>query len=176
MSVGTLFKTISEESQIMKISFGKKSLLVLIASASMLTACNNPSNSQNAPSSSSQSPVEDTTSGNSQLPDSMNGKYAYDYADCSADADTVTISSKAISFGEYTGEGIVDKVTSGEGYYDVTYDVTGMPLLTSGPEMPSDMVKFRFVPLSGDEGLVVQNFDETTDTLIGEKTTMKKCG
>ena len=171
MSVGTLFKTISEESQIMKTSFGKKSLLVLIASASMLTACNNPSNSQNAPSSSSQSPVEDTTSGNSQLPDSVNGTYALAEEGCSAK--TVTISSKGINLGQaFTG--IVNKVTSGDGSYDVTYDLTGM---WSDEKDPSNnLMKLRLAPLSRGEGLVLQEFDETTDTLIGEKTTLKKCG
>lgn len=50
----------------MKTNLGKKSLLVLITSVSVLTACNNPSNGNRAIASSLEPQVEDTTSFQSQ--------------------------------------------------------------------------------------------------------------
>ena len=157
----------------MKISLGKKSLLVLIASASMLAAYNKPSNSQNAPLSSSQSPVENTTSENSQVPEHLTG--TYDLSDGSCGADTMTISSKALNSDEDNEEvAVVKEVTSGDGYYDVTYEATE---ILSDEEDPSDnLMKVRLAPLSGGEGLTVQELDVTTDALTGETETLKKCG
>lgn len=122
----------------MKTNFGKKSLLVLIALTSILTACNNPSNDNSATESSSKP----------QLPDSVTGVYGANSEDCEARSGLINISSKKMST-KY-GYDTVNTITLRDDGYDISTDSFGFFPLPHTKEEKITLIKedrqFRIVP------------------------------
>ena len=162
----------------MKTNFARKSLLVLITSVSMLAAYNHLSNGSRATASSPQPQAKNTSSQQSQLPDSVTGVYGASSEACSA-GDKIIISPTMIASiippttiangNDISNFGIVDTVTFGEdGYYDVTIVDSSL-----NEEDIFDSAKLRLV--SKGESLVVQAFDGISDTLREGSMFLEKC-
>jgi hypothetical protein len=137
----------------MKINLGKKLLLVLTASVSMLTVCDNPSNANNnsAPSSFLKPQVKDTTSQKSQLPDSVTGVYAKSSAHCEAWSYLWEISSEIMEEGNvaYPSYANVNTITLRDGGYDISADSFGMEFTVkegSKSKLLEEDRRYRIVP------------------------------
>ena len=136
----------------MKTNLGKKSLLVLIASMSMFSICNNPSSANSGvPSSLLKPQVEDTTSQKSQLPDSVTGLYAESSADCRAGSYSWEISSEMMEWVDvaYPSYAQVNTITLQDDGYEISADSFGLEL-TLKEGLKSKLLKqdrrYRIVP------------------------------
>ena len=112
----------------MKTNLGKKSLLVLIASVSMLTACDNSSDANRATAGLPKPQAENASSQPSRLPDSVTGIYADSPAFCEVKDYSWEITPTKLIYRPSVVRNVsnITAVASRDGVYDITADSYGI--------------------------------------------------